>query len=61
VERVTEDLAGDRRPPKGLSGENGILATLVSGALTNCTHPREMVILASNSIGDHNRIFLSLE
>ena len=32
--RVTEDLAGDRRPPKSLSGEIGTLATLVSGALT---------------------------
>jgi hypothetical protein len=38
--RVTEDLAGDRRPPKSLSGEIGTLATLVSVPLQLYPSPR---------------------
>jgi hypothetical protein len=69
-----EDLAGDRRQPKGSVREIGTLATLDVWRPYNCTHGHDVVILATNSISDHgkynsqppnwmapNRIFLPLE
>jgi hypothetical protein len=48
-----EGLAGDRRQPKGSVEQT--VATLVFGRTVwcpyNCIHGRDMVILATNSIG----------